>query len=156
MVTYAEGVLIPGQISVALSKGNSPHVAPVDKTTGVGKGWVRGQIVYLNATADKFEVAGAGAVSEQFGVATEDATESDTKGHIATEGTAVAVTLAGGVVANNRLKCAAAGEATGAAGGETAGMWCGDYLGHPEETDGKTIVTAGVLDEVVFMLVLRN
>jgi hypothetical protein len=156
MVTYAEGVLIPGQISVALSKGNSPHVKPVDKTTGAGKGWVRGQVVFLNAAVDKFEVGGAGSVSEEFGVATEDASETDTKGHIAAEGTAVAVTLAGAVVANNRLKCAALGEAIGAVSGETAGMWCGDYLGHPEETDGKTIVTNGALDEVVYMLVHRN
>jgi hypothetical protein len=156
MVTYAEGVLIPGQISVALSRGNSPQVKPVDKTTGVGKNWVRGQIVFLNATPDKFEVATAGSVSEEFGVATEDAEENDPKGHIAAEGTAVAVKLAGTVVPNNRLKAASAGTATGAAGGETAGMWCGDYLGHPEQTDGKTPVTQGVLNEVVYMLVHRN
>ena len=156
MVTFTEGVLVPGQISLALSRGHSPTVKPVDKTTGVGKGWVRGQIVFLNATVDKFEVAGAGAVSEEYGVATADAAESDPKGHIAAEGTAVAVTLAGTVVANNRLKPAAAGTATGAAGGETAGMWCGDYLGHAKETDGRYIVTNGVAAEVVYMLVRRN
>lgn len=155
MVTYAEGVLIPGQISVALSRGNSPHVKPVDKTTGVGKGWVRGQIVFLNATADKFEVATGGSTSTEFGVATEDADADAPKGHIAAEGTAVAVTLGGAVVANNQLKPATGGEAVGLAGGEAAGAICGDYLGHPEETDGKTIVTNGANDEVVYMLVHR-
>lgn len=156
MVTFTEGILVPGQISVALSRGHSPTVKPVDKTTGVGKGWVRGQIVYLNAAVDKFEVGAAAVVSDEYGVATEDAAENDPKGHIAAEGTAVAVTLGGAVVANNRLKPAAAGEAIGAAGGETEGMWCGDYLGHAAETDGKNIVTNGVDNEVVYMLVHRR
>lgn len=156
MVTYAEGILVAGQISVALSRGNSPQVRSVDKTTGAGKEWTRGQVVFLNATADKYEVAGAGATSEDFGVATEDATQDEPKGHIAVEGTAVAVTLAGAVVPNNRLKAAAGGKAVGAAGGETAGQWCGDYLGHAKETDGKFPVTAGANNEVVYMLVRRN
>jgi hypothetical protein len=156
MVTFTEGVLVPGQISLALSRGHSPTVKPVDKTTGSGKGWVRGQIVFLNATVDKFEVAGAGANSEEYGVATADAAESDPKGHMAAEGTAVSITLAGAVVANNKIKPAAAGEGTGAAGGEAAGDFCGDYLGHAKETDGRYIVTNGADNEVVYMMVHRT
>jgi hypothetical protein len=156
MVTFTEGVLIPGQISVALSLGHSPTVRPVDKTTGVGKGITRGQIVYLNATPDKWELAVSAVAATDFGVATEDATESDPKVHIALEGTAVAVTLAGAVVANNDLKPAAGGTAVGLAGGETAGQICGFYLGHAKETDGKFVVTNGANLEVVYMRIRRK
>lgn len=156
MVQYTEGVLVPGQISVALSRGHSPTVGPVDKSTGVGKGWIRGQIVFKNATNDVWEVATAGSTSEEFGVATEDAAEGDAKGHCAQEGTAAAVTLSGAVVKNNKLKPSAGGEAVGAAGGETAGQFCGQYLGHPEETDGKTPKTDGADNEVVYMLINRS
>lgn len=156
MVTYAEGVLIPGQISVALSRGHSPTVGPVDKSTGTGKGWVRGQVVFKNATNDVWEVGDDGSASEEFGVATADAAEGDPKGHIAQEGTAVAVKLAGAVAKNNKLKPAAGGEVVGAAGAETAGQFCGQYLGHPEETDGKTPVTDGEDNEVVYMRIERS
>jgi hypothetical protein len=151
MVTYAEGVLIPGQISVALSRGFTPTVGPVDKSTGTGKNWVRGQIVFKNPTGDVFEVATAGSTSEEWGVATADAGENDPKGHCAQEGTAVAIKLAGAVVKNNKLKPATGGEAIGAAGGESSGAFCGQYLGHPEETDGKTPKTDGADNEVVYM-----
>jgi hypothetical protein len=156
MVTYTEGVLVPGQISVALSRGHSPHVGPVDKSMGVGKGITRGQVVFKNAAIDLWEAATAGSTSEEFGVATEDAAEDAPKVHCAQEGTAVAVTMSGTVVKNNKLKPAALGEVTGAAGGETAGAFCGQYLGHPEETDGKTPVTDGADNEVVYMRIERS
>jgi hypothetical protein len=156
MVSITEGVLVPGQISVALSLGHSPTVRPVDKTTGVGKNIVRGQIIFLNATPDKFEVATSGSAATDFGVATEDAGESDPKVHAALEGTAVAITLSGAVVANNDLKPNTGGTAIGLAGGETAGQICGFYLGHPKETDGKTVVTNGANLEVVYMRIRRK
>jgi hypothetical protein len=154
MVSYAEGVLIPGQISVALSRGHSPTVGPVDKSTGVGKGWVRGQVVFKNATNDVWEVATTGSTSEEFGVATADAAEADPKGHIAEEGTAVAVKLSGAVVKNNKLIPSPGGEVVG--GTATEGQSCGQYLGHPEETDGKTPVTDGAASEVVYMRIQRS
>jgi len=155
MVIIAEGVLIPGQISVALSRGHSPTVGPVDKSTGAGKNWVRGQVVFKNATNDVWEVATTGSASEEWGVATADAAEGDPKGHIAQEGTAVAVKLAGAVVKNNRLVAAPAGEVIGG-GTIGAGESCGQYLGHPEETDGKTPVTDGATAEVVYMRIQRS
>jgi hypothetical protein len=156
MVTFTEGVLVPGQISLALSSGHSPQVRPVDKTTGVGKNITRGQIIFLNATPDKFEVATSGSTSTDFGVATEDASESDPKVHAALEGTAVAVTLSGAVTANNDLKPNTGGTAIGLGGSETAGQICGFYLGHPKETDGRYIVTNGANLEVVYMLIRRK
>lgn len=156
MVTFTEGVLVPGQISVALSTGHSPTVRPVDKSTGVGKGITRGQLIFLNAAAaNKYEVAGAGATSTDFGVATETAGEQDPKVHAALEGTAVAVTLSGTATANGNQKAGAGGTVLDA-GAATAGQICGLYLGHPKETDGKFPVTNGANLEVVYMLIRRR
>jgi hypothetical protein len=154
MVTFTEGVLVPGQISLALSQGLGPDVRPRDKTTGVGKGITRGQICFLGAP-NKFEVAGAGATGTEFAVATEDAAESDPKVHLACEGTAVAVTLSGATVPNKDMKPGAGGTGLDA-GAATAGQICGLYLGHPKETDGRFPVTAGANLEVVYMLVRRR